>query len=303
MRRQQVSLFGLRDFDEVLKQVETAVSTVEPGQWLLGWGWDENLWDDVQPVAAHLDRIAPDTPVALARMDMHTWWVNSAAMNIANVNRETADPPESTIERDENGNPNGIFREWNALALIEQHVPRPDESTLMTWMKSTIAEMHRVGVTAVHDQRVENEGPQSFRLWQALNRENELNLRVHMHIAADFLPEAGVVGMQPGFGDDRLWMGHVKSFADGTMGSRTAFMLDPFNGEPDNTGISVTTVEELWQLAIQAGQAGFPMSVHAIGDRAVREVLDVFVEHLSTPGADNVMLPHRIEACAAAASR
>ncbi|KAA3664870.1 MAG: amidohydrolase [Chloroflexi bacterium] len=295
VRRQQVSVFGMHDFDAVLAKVETAVHAAEPGQWVLGWGWDENLWDGVQPIAAHLDRIAPDTPVALARMDMHTWWVNSAALNIANVTRETANPPECTIERDENGNPNGILREWNALALVERHIPKPDEATLLKWMQSTIAEMHRVGITAVHDLRVENEGPQSFRLWQALNRTNALELRVHMHIASDFLPEAGVVGLQPGFGDDRLWLGHVKAFADGTMGSRTAFMLEPFAGEPENTGISVTSVEELWQLAVQAGQAGFPLSVHAIGDRAVREVLDVFQEHLSTPGAATVQLPHRIE--------
>lgn len=295
VRRRQVSLFGLRDFDEVLRKVETAVLAAEPGQWVLGWGWDENLWGGIQPIAAHLDRIASDTPVALARMDMHTWWVNSAALTLAGVTRQTPNPPESTIERDEHGNPNGILREWNALALVERHIPKPDEAMLMQWMQSTMSEMHRVGITAVHDQRVENEGPQSFRLWQELNRENELNLRVHMHIAADFLPEAGVVGMQPGFGDDRLWVGHVKAFADGTMGSRTAFMLEPFEGEPENTGISVTSVEELWQLAMQAGQAGYPLSIHAIGDRAVREVLDVFQEHLSTPGADNVKLPHRLE--------
>jgi len=294
IRRQQVSLFGLRDFDDVLARVETAVRQAEPGQWVLGWGWDENLWD-VQPIAVHLDRVAPDNPVALARMDMHTWWVNSAALTIANVRRETADPPESAIERDAQGNPTGILREWNALALVERHIPKPDEATLLQWMQATIGEMHRYGITGVHDQRVENEGPQSFRLWQALRRQNDLNLRVHMHIAADFLPEAAVVGMQPGFGDDRLWLGHVKAFADGTMGSRTAFMLEPFTGEPQNTGISVTSVEELWQLAVQAGQSGFPLSVHAIGDRAVREVLDVFQEHLSTPGAANVQLPHRIE--------
>ncbi|MFQ5421112.1 MAG: amidohydrolase [Anaerolineae bacterium] len=295
MRRQQVSLFGVRDFDEVLRRVETAVRQAAPGQWVLGWGWDEHLWDGVRPIAAQLDRLAPDIPVALARMDMHTWWVNSVALKVANVTRETADPPESTIERDEDGNPNGILREWNALNLVERHIPQPDESALLAWMQDTIAELHRYGITAIHDQRVENEGPQSFRLWQALRREDALKMRVHMHIAADFLPEAAVVGMQPGFGDDRLWIGHVKAFADGTMGSRTALMLAPFVGQSHNTGIAVTSVEELWQLATQAGQAGFPLSVHAIGDRAVREVLDVFHEHLSMPSAANVRLPHRIE--------
>lgn len=295
VRRQQVSLFGLRDFDEVLAKVETAVHQAVPGAWVLGWGWDENLWGGVQPSAAMLDRLSPDNPVALARMDMHTWWVNSAALNAAGVTRETADPPESSIERDADGHPTGILREWNALNLVERHIPKPNEETLLGWMQETIAEMHRHGITAVHDQRVENEGPQSFRLWHALNSGGRLKLRVHMHLAADFLPEAGVIGLRPGFGDERLWVGHVKAFADGTMGSHTALMLDGFTDESDNTGIAVTPVEEMWQLAMQAGQAGFPLSIHAIGDQAVREVLDVFHEHLSSPSAAGVTLPHRIE--------
>lgn len=295
IRRQQISLFGAADFDEALARVETAVHAAAPGQWVQGWGWDENLWAGVQPTAALLDRIAPDTPVVLARMDMHTWWVNGAALRAANITAATPNPPESVIERDASGAPTGLLREWNAIALMETCMPTPDDATLLGWMQETIHELHSLGITGIHDQRVEKEGPHSFRLWQALRRNDALPLRVHMHIAADFLPEATAVGLQPGFGDDRLWLGHVKAFADGTMGSRTAAMLDPFSGEPHNLGITVTPPEELWQLAQQAGAAGFPLSVHAIGDRAVREVLDVFHEHLGRPAAARSPLPHRIE--------
>jgi predicted amidohydrolase YtcJ len=294
-RRQQVRLFGMTDFDAVLERVETAVQQAAPDSWVIGWGWDEHLWDGVQPVAGHLDRIAPDTPVVLARMDMHTWWVNSAVLARANVTRLTPTPPESTLERDTNGNPTGILREWNAIALVEKHIPQPDNATLFGWMKETIAEMHRLGITAVHDQRVEREGPQSFTLWQALHHSSDLKLRVHMHIAADFLPEAAKLGLRPGFGSDRLWVGHVKAFADGTMGSHTAHMLAPFTDDKSNTGIVVTSAKALWELAVKAGEHGFPLSVHAIGDRAVREVLDLFHEHLSSPAAAKLTLPHRIE--------
>jgi predicted amidohydrolase YtcJ len=116
-----------------------------------------------------------------------------------------------------------------------------------------------------------------------------------MHLAADFIAEAAKLGLQPGLGDERLWLGHVKAFADGTMGSHTAAMLQPFENEPDNTGIMVTGAEELWQLAVSAGQAGFPLCIHAIGDLAVRQVLDVFHEHLATPNGKSLLLPHRIE--------
>ncbi len=300
-RRQQVSLFGVADFDAVLDLVKTAVADAKPGQWVQGWGWDENLWDRA-PHRAALDAIAPNNPVALARMDMHTWWVNGAALKWAGVNAATADPPESKIERDEDGRPNGILREWNAIELVRRHIPEPDEATLADWMADTIAETHRLGLTGIHDQRVENEGDQSFRLFQQLRRDGRLKLRVHMNIAAERLPEAAALGLQPGFGDDRLWIGHIKAFADGTMGSRTAHMLEPFEGEPDNTGIAVTPAKDLWNLAVNAKKAGFPISVHAIGDRAVREVLDVLAElrggeaagphHPITPSP---LHPHRIE--------
>lgn len=292
-RRQQVSLFGVRDFDEVRRLVATAVADAAPGEWIEGWGWDDNLWD-VVPSAAKIDDIAPDNPVVLARMDMHTWWANSVAMRAANVTAATPDPVEAKIERDEQGNPTGLFREWNAIDLLQAAMPAPDEAELAAWMADTIAEAHRLGVTAIHDQRVENEGAQSFRVMQRLHREGGLALRVHKHIAADQLAEAATIGLQPGFGDERLWLGHMKAFADGAMGSRTALMLDAYEGEPDNLGVVVTPQQELWELAVAAGDAGFPMSVHAIGDLAVRQVLDVFGEHLGS-GGRGLTLPHRIE--------
>lgn len=304
IRRQEVSLFGVRDFDEVRRRVRQAVEKAAPGQWVQGWGWDENLWD-ISPAAVHLDDIAPQTPVVLARMDMHTWWVNSAAMWQAGITRETPNPPESRLDRDADGNPTGLLREWNAIRLVEPHLPKPDSTTLQGWLKEAIAEAHHLGLTGIHDQRVQHEGRQTFRLFQALRRQDELNLRVHMNIAAEHLAEAATLGLQPGFGDDRLWIGHLKAFADGTMGSRTARMIEPFEGEPDNYGLAVTPAEALWELAEQARRAGFPLSVHAIGDLAVREVVDVLGElpamEQGSRGAGGqgkffpAALPHRIE--------
>lgn len=294
VRQQQVSLFGVTDFAEVLHRVETAVAQLKPGQWLLGWGWDELHWD-AAPTAAHLDAISPNNPVALARMDMHTWWVNSAALRLAGVTAQTSDPPESIIERDAAGNPTGILREWQAIALVQRHIPEPGEADLGRWLRQAMAQAHRYGLTGIHDQRVEREGQQSFRLWQSLRRQGQLKLRVHMNIAADFVGEAATLGLQPGFGDEWLWLGHAKAFADGTMGSRTAHMLAPFEREPYNTGVVVTSADELFQLAVLAGEAGFALSVHAIGDRAVREVLDVLSERQEADRQRPLPMPHRIE--------
>jgi hypothetical protein len=277
IRRHEVSLFGVGDFDEVRRRVRQAVDDAGSGKWVQGWGWDENLWE-AEPDRVYLDDIAPHTPVALARMDMHTWWVNSAALRRAGITRQTADPPESRIERDATGEPTGILREWNAIRLVQQHIPDPDADTLQEWLRDAMAEAHQLGLTAIHDQRVKSEGRMTFRLFQALRRRDQLNLRVQMNIAAEYLPEAATLGLQPGFGDDRLWIGHVKAFADGSMGSQTALMLEPFEGDPHNRGVAVTPADELWELAVRAEEAGFSLSVHAIGDLAVRNVLDVLSE-------------------------
>ena len=293
-RNQQLSLFGVDDFDEVLRRVETAVAQKAPGEWLVGWGWNEAQWHS-QPLAAHLNAIAPHNPVALTRMDMHSLWLNQTALDLAGITTQTPNPPESLIERDENGQPNGILREWNALQLVAPHIPKPSLADKATWLRETIGIAHSLGLTGIHDQRVEKEGRESFRLWQALNQQGELSLRVHMNIAADFLPEVNTLGLQAGFGDEHLWLGHVKTFDDGTMGSRTASMLAGFEGEPDNFGVIVTPADELWQIATDAADAGFATSVHAIGDRAVREVLDVLSERASADAGKRLPMPHRIE--------
>ncbi len=294
IRRQQVPLFGVSDFNQVLQMVADAAQEAQPGQWIIGWGWDENLWDKL-PQARYLDEAAPHNPVVLARMDMHTWWVNSTVLQQAQIDNETANPPESVIERDDTGQPTGLLREWNAIALVEPLIPQPDSNRLLSWMREALDEAHQLGLTGFHDQRVEKEGQQSLRLFQQLRREGQLKHRVHANIATDYIAEAAALGLQPGFGDDYLWLGHMKSFADGTMGSLTALMLEPFSNDPQNQGLAVTGRDELWDLARQAAQAGFPISVHAIGDRAVRDILDVFSELESVNLTSDLTMPQRIE--------
>jgi len=226
---------------------------------------------------------------------MHTWWVNSHVLALAGIDAQLSDPPDCKIERYADGRPNGLLREWNALALVERVMPPTSEATVLEWLRAAQRDAHRLGLTCIHDQRVEREGRQSLRLLQTLHRQGELSLRFHVNIAADFLDEASVLGIEPGFGDDHLWLGHVKAFADGTMGSRTAAMLAPFEGELDNSGVTVTSADALWDLANRAAAAGFPLSVHAIGDRAVREVIDVLSERATLDAAAPLPMPHRIE--------
>jgi len=297
--RRFVDLHRVADFAEVRRRVQEAVQRTPLGQWVVGIGWEHDLWGLGRfPTRADLDDIAPHVPVALYRMDMHTVWVNSKALEMAGITRDTPDPPQGRIERDAQGEPTGILREWSAVHLIQRCLPEPDEETQLTCLREAIAEAHRLGITGIHDQRVENEGRESLRAFQTLYERGELRLRVHANIAAAFLDHVNALGLLPGFGNERLWLGHVKVFADGTLGSRTAWMLEPFEGEPDNRGVAVTPADRLWEIATRAAELGFPLSIHAIGDGAVRAVIDVLSEFKGfqeTQVVHGTMLPHRIE--------
>jgi predicted amidohydrolase YtcJ len=300
LRCRWVSLVGVADWGEVQRRVRAAVERTRPGEWVLGWGWNQFLWGDGRlPTRADLDDLAPDHPVALTRIDGHALWVNSLALKLAHVTAQTPNPPNSRIERDAHGEPTGILLEGNAITLVGRHIPEPDQATVERVMRETMAEANRLGLTGIHDQRFDGESPASFRAFQALRRSGELTLRVHANVAKDKLADAARLGIESGFGDDRLWIGHLKLFADGSMGSRTALMFEPFEGEPDNRGVVVTPADEVWQLAGQAGAAGIPLAIHAIGDRAVSDVLDVFTKlqhHASAhSGPAGKAIPHRIE--------
>lgn len=293
-RGHEVNLYGVDDIGELRRRVRCAVESADPSQWVYGRGWDESSWG-VRPTRVYLDDIAPQTPVVLRRLDLHTSWANSAALKRSGVTRETPDPPGSCLERDASGELTGILHEFGAIDLVEQHIPQPGPPTLQGWLRDAITEAHRLGLTGVLDMRLANEGRQSFRLLQALNRRGELDLRVHMAIPAESLAQAAALGLEPGFGDDRLWTGHVKVFADGSMGGGTAHMLQPYENDPDNLGLAVTPADELRELARQADEAGFSLAVHAIGDRAIRDTIDVLGEFPRDQAGLAPRLPHLIE--------
>ena len=160
-RENQVSLFGVFDFNELRQRVRQAVERTDEGQWVYGRGWDESLWD-LQPSRAHLDDIAPHTPVVLRRLDLHTCWVNSAALDRAGITHETPDPPKGHIGRDATGEPTGILYELSAVEMVEKHMPRPTFAEMQDWTRDAISEAHRLGVTGVHDQRAPREDSRSI---------------------------------------------------------------------------------------------------------------------------------------------
>ena len=202
------------------------------------------------------------------------------------------------IEHDADGAPSGVFKEL-AIQLVARHVPEPTEAELDSALRDGVSRLHRLGITALHDQRKKdhNDGPQMLAALQRLRAAGDLRLRVNTNVAAHNLEHIAALGLHGGFGDDLLRLGHVKVFADGSLGSRTAWMLEPFEpvdgGEEDNYGVVLTPVEQMATEFRRAARLGFPISVHAIGDRANREVLDILEELIASE--PRPALPHRIE--------
>ncbi|HLA24328.1 MAG TPA: amidohydrolase [bacterium] len=280
---------------EAVERVREVVARMPSGRWVRGQGWDKNIWEDDRfPTRHDLDPVSPTTPVALSSKDGHLLWVNTAALRIAGIDRRTAAPPGGAIGRDARGEPTGVLKE-TAKDLVWGAVPAVEADEIEDGIRAAQAVMHRLGITAVHNfvGTSSYDGGTTFAAFRRLAARGELRLRVWATIPEGGLEHAAALGLHTGFGDEWLRIGPVKIFADGTLGSQTAVMLEPFEGQPDNLGIAIHTQEELVQLVGRAVAAGFWCAIHAIGDRANRWVLDAYETHHRASRAQGAR--HRIE--------
>jgi predicted amidohydrolase YtcJ len=265
--------------DEALARVREKAQVTPPGAWILGTGWNHNVWHlpapDGFPTAADLDRVAPEHPVALRAKSGHALWVNSRAMQLAGITSATPDPFGGHIVRDgpsPRSQPTGILLE-DAMDVIDHVRPTPTLEHLVELMRAAFPLAHRAGLTGIHCF----DGPEAFAAYQLLHQRSELGLRVVKSIRREKLSHAIELGLRSGFGDDWLRVGSVKLFADGALGPQTAWMLEPFEGST-SLGIATLGEEEMAFDVRRANAAGLSCAIHAIGDRACRTVLDVYEE-------------------------
>ena len=283
----RVQLDGARSLEEAVARVAARVKIAKPGEWIFGRGWNHLDWTVAAfPTKAPLDPIAPSNPVVLDRKDGHSTWLNSAALRATNITRDTPDPAGGKIERDATGEPTGLLRE-NAMNLLKEKRGFNASSISDDVLLNAIRAAHQLGITGIHNV----EGAVSLRAFQSLRAQDKLTLRVMHTIPTENLERALDLGLRGGFGDEFLRIAGVKMFADGSLGSQTAWMLEPFAGHPNNYGIPTTPIEEIERLARLAANAGMMVCTHAIGDRANREVLHVY-EKLRREG---FTVPLRIE--------
>jgi predicted amidohydrolase YtcJ len=291
-----LTLEDATSLDEVLNRVHTAAGQAKPGTWIVGQGWNQDRWPIPSlPTRSDLDKVAPVNPAILWRTDLHLAWTNSLALKAAGIDADTMDPDMGVIDRDESGQPTGILREL-AINLVRDVLPPQTDAQTDAAMRKTMAKVHRLGLTGVHDFRIMGgeDGPPALRAWQRLQAADKLDLRAWVMIPGELLDEAITLGLQTGFGDKFLRIGGAKFFSDGATGPRTAWMLEPFNDA--GTGMPLTPMTKMAEAISKAHQAGISTAIHAIGDRAVRELLDVFTE---VTGEQQVhskpRVPHRIE--------
>jgi predicted amidohydrolase YtcJ len=276
LERDAVALGGRATPAAVLAAVAKAAAAADRvGGWIVGAGWREEVFEG-PPTAALLDAVTGDRPTALWAHDHHSLWLNSAALAL---HGDPGDVPGGVVVRDPSGRPCGVLRENAAWSVA---LPEPTEEKVEAVARAQLAALAR-GVTAVHDMG-SRDAAGSFgglNVWQRLHRERRLRLRVDYAQRATHLAGTLATGIESGFGDELLRVGPVKAFLDGTLGSRTAAMLEPYlgtgaAGDDGSLGVDLLSPAEFEEVVREASAGGLRVAVHAIGDRANRVALDAF---------------------------
>ena len=291
----RVDLVGAKTYEDVVSRVVARARETKPGEWILGRGWDQNLFPSREfPTHDALSRVIPANPVVLGRIDGHALLANAKAMALAGVTSRTKDPAGGRIIRDAAGNPTGVFID-NAKELVERAVPASSHDELKRALVAAIANLNSWGLTSAHDA---GEGPAVVAIYEELARAGRLTLRSYVmlsdpdvHDSASWANSRNPFirrGPQSALYNGHLWIRSIKLYADGAMGSRGAALLAPYSDDHGNTGLLVSTPEHIRGTAEMALRKGFQVNVHAIGDRGNRIVLDAFDSALRKfPRADH----------------
>ena len=274
---ERVQLDGVTSLEEAVGRVAERACITQQGEWVLGWGWNRNLWPGAPfPSKDDLNPVTPDNPVFLKSKDGHAAWVNSQALEIAGISAATPNPPGGVYERNpETGELTGVLKENPAIDIMIKAAGPAPLTERMRAIKAAQERLHRYGVVGVHVPEEEHEFAALQRAWL----EGHLKLRVSFMIADKHLDGVLRMGLRPGFGDDFLRLSNVKAYADGSLGSRTADMLAPYKGQVGNRGVEVSSSEYLSDLVSRCATRGWSPAIHAIGDRANHRVLHALEEH------------------------
>jgi predicted amidohydrolase YtcJ len=268
-----VNLVGATSLAEMKDRITARVKKAAPGEWIVGRGWDHTLWAVQQtPTRADIDAVTGDHPAIFNRVDGHIAIANSAALKAAGITGTTADPHGGKIDRDEKGEPTGILRE-TAMGLVDAKIPVPSAAQRRRAAELALQDAAQHGITSAQD----NSDWEDFLTYEQLEKEGKLTLRIAEWLPFDAPVEKLIAARAHHSADDpMLHTTMLKGFMDGSLGSRTAAMLAPYDDDPKNAGIPRYEQDALNKLAVERAKAGFQIGFHAIGDRGARMALEAF---------------------------
>ena len=272
LERAQVPLGDTTSFDEAVARLRARAEDTPPGRWVLGSGFAVQRWGGTEPDRAALDAAVPDHPVLLSSQDHHGGIANGAALARAGVHAGTPDPSGGVFRRRPDGEVSGYLLE-NAVEQVARAVPPPTPGELRHALLDGAGSLAARGITTVHHMAYE---PAShFRAMGLAARDEAFPLRVWACVPQEEIEAAAALGVATGLGGVRFEVGGAKFFVDGALGSLTAWMLEPYDGT-DDVGLALTDPETLRERVAAAVDAGLTPVAHAIGDAAVRTLLDAF---------------------------
>jgi predicted amidohydrolase YtcJ len=281
-KRLTVDLTGTRSLEEFRERIRKRVETAAPMEWITGSGWDETLWPVKElPSRWDIDEITTDHPVYMERIDGHVAVANTLALKLSRVTLASKDPDGGEIGRDSTGQPDGILRE-TAKEMVKAVIPQPTPEKRRQAIEAALQDIARSGITSVQDNSDSENGEaywDDFRIFEQLEREGKLTARVSEWIPftepVEILKQRRDAHPQT---DNMLHTGMLKAYLDGSLGSHTAALLQPYSDEPANSGIPRADQATLNQMTQDRLAAGYQIGFHAIGDKAVQMGLDAFAE-------------------------
>jgi hypothetical protein len=268
-----VNLVGVKSLDEFRERILAKVEKAAPGQWVIGGGWDETLWPvKVPPTRWDVDEVSSGHPVFLTRVDGHIAVANTRALQLASISVASHDPEGGKIDRDDAGTPNGILRE-TAQAAVRDVIPKATDEKRREQIEMALADLATQGVTSAQD----NSSWEDFEIYEELEHEGKLTARISEWLPFnDSIEELNRKRSAHPASDSMLHTGMLKGFMDGSLGSKTAALLEPYSDDPKNSGIPQYEVARLNAMTKERVLAGFQIGFHAIGDKGVQMALDAF---------------------------
>jgi predicted amidohydrolase YtcJ len=276
LQKLSVDLVGVKTLDEFRQRVLAKVEKAQPGEWIVGGGWDETLWPvKALPGRWDLDEVSGGHPVFLDRVDGHLAVANTRALQLASVTLASHDPQGGKIDRDENGQPTGILRD-TAGEAVRAVIPSPNHDTRRHGIEVALADLAASGVTSAQDYSPEWE---NFKIYEDLEKEGKLTARISEWLDFnDSIEDLKKERDSHPQSDLMLHTGMLKGFMDGSVGGHTAALMEPYTDDPKNSGLPRYDAAKLREMAKERVLAGFQLGFHAIGDKGVQMALDAFAE-------------------------